>query len=382
MKIPITIVANSQVSYNSMGGSDKIFLEMARVWKGSGYPLVILGCPEAGRMCSRSGLDENFRKVVGFEVEKVGLLISYTLRTVFSVFRRRLIKQGLLYSSSDFFPDLVFSFWQKCLNSKIKWVAGIFLIAPNPLKIEDARNIKGFIYWLTQRVGIILMRLRADLVVVLGQEDKDFLIKKRISETRIVVISGGVDWEVIDEVGEQEKIYDACFVGRFHKQKGLPELISVWGEVVQCIPQAKLAIVGWGERYWLNLVRELISESNLGNNIFLLGFLDGKDKYKIIKSSRTLLFPSSYESWGIVVAEALACGRPVVAFDIPATRRFNKGIVLVRQADLQTFAKNIIELLRDEGFYSRLSFEAGDLAKEFSWKSSADSIIQALSRTG
>ena len=101
--------------------------------------------------------------------------------------------------------------------------------------------------------------------------------------------------------------------------------------------------------------------------------MDNEAKYKIVKKSKILLFPRSYESWGIVVAEAFACGLPVVAFDIAATRKFKEGIVLVK--DNKSFVDKIIVLLNDIVLYSRLSIAARESVKEYAWDKSAKAIL-------
>lgn len=377
-KLPIAIVANAQISYHSMGGSDKIFLEMAKVWKAAGHSLKVFGCSEAGKMCVEAGLSENFQRISGFDVEKIGLFLAYFLRTISSLFTSVRIKEGILYSSSDFWPDLIFALRQKFMNRKIKWVAGIFLIAPSPFKVKYALNLRGVLYWLTQRISVAVIRSFADLIVVLCQEDKDFLSKSGVCEDKIIIISAGLDFDVIEKIPQQDKKYDACFVGRFHAQKGLSELIHIWKRVVLEIPLAKLAVIGWGNRRWVDLVNSLISKNNLRNNISLLGFLDNEEKYKVIKSSRVFLFTSSYESWGIVVAEALGCSCPVVAFNIDATRKFKKGVVLVDPDDLDSFAREIINLIRDDVRYSTFTLEAGDYAKDFTWEKSAQAVVESV----
>lgn len=128
----------------------------------------------------------------------------------------------------------------------------------------------------------------------------------------------------------------------------------------------------------MDLINSLVSENNLRDNVLFLGFLDNEEKYKIIKSSRVFLFTSSYESWGIVVAEALGCSCPVVAFNIDATRKFKKGVVLVSPDDLDGFAREIINLIRDDVRYSTLTLEAGDYTKGFTWEKSAQAVVAAL----
>jgi len=378
MKMDITIIANAQISHKSMGGSDKIFIELARRWKRRGHNLRVFGCREAASMCRRCGLGDNFREVSQFDTERLGLFLSYTLRTLSSFFKRLPIQNGILYSSSDFFPDLIFAFWQKVLNRRIKWVAGMYLVAPSPFEVSYARSIRGIVYWLTQRLGVILLRMRADFISVLCQEDKVFLVRRGLPEKKVIIISGGVDFDLLEEIPPQDKSYQGCFLGRFHHQKGIPEMIAIWKRVVDAFPLAKLVIAGWGDRYWVDLIKRLIAQHNLQNNISMPGFLDNQEKFRLLKASKVFLFPSTYESWGIVVAEAMACGLPVVAFSIPAMRKFNQGATLIDPDGLDLFAGEIIRLLEDDSYYLKKSSAASEFALSFKWEDSAEAITQAV----
>jgi len=380
MRSDINIIANSQVSFNSMGGSDKIFIELALAWKKMGYVVNIFGCREAGKMCVDAGLKSDFREISRFDFEKFGLLVTYFLRTVKAFLGKRTIKSGILYSSSDFFPDLFFALKQKILNPRILWLAGLFLIAPNPFRQSYSFNIRGFIYWISQRIGILIMKVMADYIVVLCKKDKNYLIKLGFKKERIIIISGGVDMDVIKKVSKQNIIYEACFVGRFHSQKGILQLIDIWGKVCIRFPKARLAIVGWGDESWIKDIKSLIEQNRLTKNIFLLGFLDNEAKYKVLKSSKVFVFPSLYESWGIVVAEAFGCGLPVVAFDIEATKKFKKGIIKIKCFELDKFAKNIEMLLVNKKFFRKMSIEARSVSGDYSWEKSANLILNFVDR--
>ena len=360
-----------------MGGSDKILIELAKEWIKSGNEVKILGCGEAGKMCFNAGLGEYFQQISNFEVEKWGLLLSYGVRTLLAFFAGLRVKSGMIYSSSDFFPDLVYGFWQKILNKKLRWVSGLFLIAPKPLKSNYSNNIRGWLYFLFKRLALIIMRFKSDLIVVLCDEDKLFLEKMGIQKKKILTISGGVDWEIINKTPRQKIKYEAIFVGRFHQQKGLFQLISAWKLVVKKMPLARLAIVGWGDPTWIKKINFLIKKYCVSKNTDLLGFLDNKEKYRAIKSSKIFLFPSLYESWGIVVAEAMACGRPVVSFDMKVMKKFGGGVIKVEYANVQKFAEAVLNLLRNKKILESVSREGFLISKKFLWENSANKIIRS-----
>jgi len=364
----IAVIANSQISFESMGGSDKIFIELAKSWSKSKHAVKIWGCSEAGKMCAQAGFKKNFARVTNFDVDKFGLFWAYLLRTLSGIFWMKKSKADIFYSSSDFWPDLFFGLNQKIGNKRIKWVAGLYLIAPNPLKSKYSNNLRGWMYFVSQRISIFLMKLWADLVLVLAQDDKEKLIELGISSDKVLVISGGVDYDLIDSIPKQKIKYEGVFLGRFHPQKGLDKLIDSWKVVIGSKPTVKLAIIGWGNEEWVSRVKKMISKANLNKNVKLLGFLDNKEKYKVLKSSRVFVFSSLYESWGIVVAEALACGLPVVAFDMPVTRKFGKEVTLVEYGNTKLMGQAIINL-------SNKKNKSKKMIKTYSWDDSANKIL-------
>ena len=77
--------------------------------------------------------------------------------------------------------------------------------------------------------------------------------------------------------------------------------------------------------------------------------VSGKDALSIMKSCRVFVFPSHEEGWGIAISEAMACGLPVIAFDLPVYRFiFGDVIETVPMKDFESFSEKIIKLLDDE----------------------------------
>jgi len=124
--------------------------------------------------------------------------------------------------------------------------------------------------------------------------------------------SNGVDLGLIDSVGGREKKYDACFVGRLDLKKGILDLLQVWKIVVSTMPSAKLALVGHDQIR----IGKFIRNYGLADNVIYLGALSDKRMYETIKRSRVFITMSTAEGWGIAIAEALACGIPVVCCKI------------------------------------------------------------------
>ena len=91
-----------------------------------------------------------------------------------------------------------------------------------------------------------------------------------------------------------------------------------------------------------------------------------------------LVVPSHSESFSIVATEAMACGTPVVASNVPGPASFIEDGVsgrLVTPGDAPTLASAITELLDDGDARRRLSEGALEAARGLTWAASADAVL-------
>ena len=114
-----------------------------------------------------------------------------------------------------------------------------------------------------------------------------------------------------------------------------------------------------------------IKEENLDLNVFMLSLI-GKDALGIVKSSKVFVFPSHEEGWGIAICEAMACGLPVVAYDLPVYREiFKQGIATVPLKDFKRFSEEVINLLENYEERLILGKKARSQATLYDWDSVA-----------
>ena len=367
----IYLVMNCPVSPKSMGGGDRILIEYGKVWNSSGYDLTLLACEEGSAMCQANNLPADYIIISRFPVRVFGMIGAYLMRIFKTVLTNiRVDDEGLLYSASDFLPDTVPAFKAKLSHKYLKWVVGFYLRARNPFSGEVTLNARNSFYFLQQQLSLFLMRFaQVDGVFVLSEEDTDYLVSKGFPPQRIFLTSGGVDLKMIENVASGVAEFDACFVGKFQDQKGIPELVETWKQVLRKRPRAKLAIIGWGIGHWADFLRSSIVANGWDQSVHLFGFLDGQDKFSVLKKSKVFVFPSTYESWGIVTIEAMAAGLPVVAFDLPALKRnLTQGVVFSSLGDVRGLAASVLELLEDERLYQKKKDEAEVLSRNYDWE--------------
>ncbi|VTU35221.1 glycosyltransferase [Variovorax sp. PBL-E5] len=102
------------------------------------------------------------------------------------------------------------------------------------------------------------------------------------------------------------------FLGRIHEKKGCDLLIEAFARVAAAAPEVQLVMAGPGEE---GLTRQLQSRAaalGLSSRIAWTGMLAGDLKWGAFYASEVFCLPSHQENFGIAVAEALACSRPVL----------------------------------------------------------------------
>lgn len=380
---------------NGLSGGDRIFIEFARRWSKQ-VPIKLYVWEEGLRMCQREKLAGKFLKI---NLVKVGILSK--LRFIFTYFYRIFLGMRLgltlkveegeyVYSASEFWMDSLPAFILKLRDSKIKWVAAWFQTAPNPLKgfaegkRENLYRLRAFLYWFIQQPVKPLISKFADFILVNNDTEKS-QFPRLAKNNKVIVVYGAVDTKAIANYLKvhktpKSKKYLAVFQGRFHPQKGVVELMNIWGLVVSHIPNAKLAMIGNGPL--MSEVKEKIKNLNLKGNVKLFGYLsDGDKKYSIFNNSKVVVHPAFYDSGGMASAEAMAFGLPCIGFDLKSYQSYYpKGIIRIAIGDHQAFSKAIMKLVTDKKQYETMRREAKKTIEEkWSWDLRADEVLSSIS---
>jgi len=379
----ISIIANTIIE-PGMSGGNRIFIECAKRWLEKGITIDVFTSDVGEKLCRDSGLNRaNYITWASSKFKKLSAIVLYLIGTVKGCLivmkKSPQMNRTIVYSSSDFWPDSIPAFIAKLRNKNLKWIAAFYLFAPNPLSKESPyrgrKFLKGLLYWLSQIPTYWLMKKYADMVFVTNEPDREKFIDEKLTPNRVIAVRGGVDTETPDLVPEpKKKKYDAVFIGRFHPQKGVLELIDIWKYVCDVKKDAKLAMIGIGDLE--ERMKEKIEGYKLESRIDLLGFKDGLAKIKIFKESKVALYPATLDHWSMAPVEAMSCGLPLVTFDIPTLRFLHpKGMIRTPCYDLKYFAEGIIKLMDDEKLYRKTREGAIAWAKEWDWDKRAEEIF-------
>jgi glycosyltransferase involved in cell wall biosynthesis len=211
----------------------------------------------------------------------------------------------------------------------------------------------------------------ADLFIITNDYDRKYFPKDFTN--RIFAIYGGVNGEDIlsaRKKWDKQKKYDAVFCSRLHPQKGIDGLLDIWGKVVEEMPQVKLAVIGNGEKVYEEYLKKKAARLGIEKNIDWLGYVNGRDKYLIYLQSRIFLHGTIYDNNGMVAAEALCTGLPVIMYDLPQLKTvYTDGCTKVPIGDQQEYANTIIKALSDNQYYVSITLkELQKVSIETSWK--------------
>ena len=300
--------------------------------------------------------------------DRLPIGLAYVLRTLHATASLFGKEVNIVYSGSDFFPDVLPAFLYTRFRRNTRWIQCIFHIYPD-WRTRPGNKVVNFAAALLQRISLWLAR-HADGVVNINREVREMLIARGFDARKIAIITPGIDLDYIAAIppGNDQDAYDAVFLGRLNPSKGIFDLPPIWKKVLERLPRARLAIIGGGSD---STRAKLIAEFDalgLQDNVDLLGYVDTEQIYAILKRARTFIFPSHEEGFGIAIVEAMACGTPVVAWNLPVYNElFGGTITTTPLGNQQAFAEVILSLLRNTETNTDILSKASQRAQRYSW---------------
>lgn len=177
-----------------------------------------------------------------------------------------------------------------------------------------------------------------------------------------------------------ERVFDLCFMGRFHAQKGLLEIPEILGRLKERGEDVSLLMLGDGDSRIRRDLSSALEMRGFSDNVEWAGFVRGPDRFRYLSMARVFIFPSHYEGFGIAALEAMACGLPTVAYDLPVFDMFKSGMVKVPICDNVEFARAVHRLLEDPEHYKAVSEAALRQASLFTWEKTGSRFLEQVLR--
>ena len=261
---------------------------------------------------------------VGFPVHALG-----PTRTTYG-FNRKLM--NWLRANRDRFDGVVVNgLWQYCGFAAWRTLAGntpyvVFthgMLDPYFKHAFPLKHIKKWLYWVPAEYRVL-----RDAYRVLFTSKAE----KRLAEESFwlhrwnpYVVPYGASGPVGDPEIQKQAFFEKCpavkdkryllFLGRIHRKKGCDLLIEAFARVAAEDPSLDLVMAGPDQQSWSAKLQDMAATAGIADRVHWPGMVTGDAKWGAFYGSEAFILPSHQENFGIAVAEALACGRPVLLAD-------------------------------------------------------------------
>lgn len=165
---------------------------------------------------------------------------------------------------------------------------------------------KKIAWWLYQ--SRILKKV--DMFHACSEKERKSIATLGFSNSIVVVVPNGVGIPDVRACFSERNPRVALFLSRVHQTKGVLELVHAWAKVR---PEGWiLKIAGNGDVGYIDRVKIAIADYGLSDQISILGHVGGLDKANAFIESQLFVLPTYTENFGVVIAEALSYGLPVI----------------------------------------------------------------------
>lgn len=220
----------------------------------------------------------------------------------------------------------------------------------------------------------------ADQITVVSQALKEKALAEGWPEEKISIAPMGVDLrQQFHPEGNPQTRNQLIFAGRLVEKKGLQHLVEAFPAVLEAVPDAHLCVAGHGP---LELpLKSRLEHLGISHAVTFIGQYKLEDLPDLYRNARLAVLPfdtaenGDQEGLGLTLIEAMGCGLPVVAGDVPAVHDIVKhehSGLLVKSTEHTLLAEAVIRLLKDRELSTLLAQNGrAHVITNFDWKISA-----------
>ena len=204
---------------------------------------------------------------------------------------------------------------------------------------------------------------------------KELLSISKINEEKVFVINHGIDSsffkknikeQIIARTNKPNEKLKLLFIGYLEPRKNPTLLIEIANLIIGQI-DFEIHVIGTGPEYIK--MKQMLKGADVENKFYFHGEKSDDEKMAYYMNSDLFIFPSVHEGFGIVLCEAMACGLPVIAFDVSAMSEVldNKSSFTIELNNSSKMAEAITSLSNDRILLRKMSIESYKRSKKFSW---------------
>lgn len=178
----------------------------------------------------------------------------------------------------------------------------------------------------------------------------------------------------LDELGKKHDYGFILYLGKRKYYKGFDTLLSAFNRWDNK-NEIKLLVVGSS---WSKEEEDFITQNNLKNQIILLNGVDDDQLCDLYNQTQAFVYPSLYEGFGIPLLEAMSCGCPIVASQIPSTLEVAQEIPYYFEPGNVEGLINALNKAIASGRESEQILKGLSRVRQFSWDQTARKVLDVL----
>ncbi len=234
----------------------------------------------------------------------------------------------------------------------------------------DKRDLKKKLQGiLVKRYEARAVKQKRNLLLTNSENSKKLLDKYYPRHAKSIVLKNGIADVFFQKSGTEKRSPIIISPSRLSVEKNLTSLVSACSFIKN--KDFKFHIFGDGELK--GVLEEQIKNKNLQKKIFIFSYTSQikKEYYK----SKIMVLPSTHESFGLVLVEAMACGLPCIAFRPDGKKIITASDEIIKNGktgflvkDEKEMAKKIDLLISNKVLWKKMSNNAKKEAKAYSWE--------------
>lgn len=197
-----------------------------------------------------------------------------------------------------------------------------------------------------------------------------------IGRRRTAVVPSGVNHSEFCPTGEEENF--ALYLGRIDPEKSLE--LAIWA-MEKTDHDNSLVIAGDLEtRYpWYKEKLERLAEKvKISDRFKIIPSPSDSECVRLMQRCSVFLFPSTIDTFGLVVLEAMACGKPIVACNRGGVPEIVSDAGFLLEPNVEEWQKIVSKLLSNSKLRKQMGEKALERSKTFSWENTARRLIQSF----
>jgi glycosyltransferase involved in cell wall biosynthesis len=167
---------------------------------------------------------------------------------------------------------------------------------------------------------------------------------------------------IIERIGLDKNSRYVLFVGRIDPKKGVELLLHAFSKLIKTHEDVILVLSGTGADYYVNKMKDLVNQLDVGKNVKFTGFVSEEEKLELMELTKLFILTSHSDIHPMATVEALAMSVPLIltkSCDFPEIDEYKAGILVDEKVD--SVLNALLRMLGDEDILSEFSQNAKKL---------------------